>query len=135
MRFLRWEPATRSISGSVRIEAIETPGHTPESISLLVFDGALSGRPEGRPLRPGQQAPVAVLTGDTLFIGDVGRPDLRASLGWSATALGEMLYDSLREKLLALPDATLVYPAHGAGSLCGGRCRAKRCRRWVSSGG
>ena len=105
--------------GSVRIEAIETPGHTPESISLLVFDRALSGRPEGRPLRPGQQAPVAVLTGDTLFIGDVGRPDLRASLGWSATDLGELLYDSLREKLLPLPDATLVYPAHGAGSLCG----------------
>ena len=94
--------------GSVRLEAIETPGHTPESISLLVFDRASS-----------QQAPVAVLTGDTLFIGDVGRPDLRASLGWSATALGELLYDSLHEKLLPLPDATLVYPAHGAGSLCG----------------
>jgi rhodanese-related sulfurtransferase len=62
---------------------------------------------------------VAVLTGDTLFIGDVGRPDLRASLGWSAAALGELLYDSLREKLLPLPDDTLVYPAHGAGSLCG----------------
>jgi len=59
------------------------------------------------------------LTGDTLFIGDVGRPDLRASLGWSAQELGSLLYDSLRDKLLPLPDETLVYPAHGAGSLCG----------------
>jgi hydroxyacylglutathione hydrolase len=60
-----------------------------------------------------------VLTGDTLFIGDVGRPDLRASLGWSAERLGAMLYESLHSKLLRLPDETLVYPAHGAGSLCG----------------
>ena len=60
-----------------------------------------------------------MLTGDTLFVGDVGRPDLRAALGWSAADLGGMLYDSLRTKLLALPDASLVYPAHGAGSLCG----------------
>lgn len=60
-----------------------------------------------------------MLTGDTLFIGDVGRPDLRAALGWSASQLGGLLYESLRTKLLALPDATLVYPAHGAGSLCG----------------
>ena len=65
------------------------------------------------------QTPHAVLTGDTLFIGDVGRPDLRAALGWSAAELGAMLYDSLHDKLLPLPDATLVYPAHGAGSLCG----------------
>ena len=63
--------------------------------------------------------PHAVLTGDTLFVGDVGRPDLRAALGWSAADLGALLYDSLRTKLLALPDASLVYPAHGAGSLCG----------------
>jgi rhodanese-related sulfurtransferase len=62
---------------------------------------------------------VAVLTGDTLFVGDVGRPDLRASLGWSASDLGKLLYDSLHGKLLKLPDASLVYPAHGAGSLCG----------------
>jgi hypothetical protein len=61
----------------------------------------------------------AVLTGDTLFIGDVGRPDLRASLGWPAHELGAHLYDSLHTRLLPLPDATLVYPAHGAGSLCG----------------
>src|SRR5207342_3817960 len=58
-------------------------------------------------------------TGDTLFVGDVGRPDLRVALGWSADDLGGMLYESLRTKLMALPDASLVYPAHGAGSLCG----------------
>ena len=60
-----------------------------------------------------------MLTGDTLFIGDVGRPDLRASLGWTAQELGGYLYDSVHEKLMRLPDETLVYPAHGAGSLCG----------------
>src|SRR5262245_35161745 len=91
----------------VRLEVIETPGHSPESISLLVYD------------RDHGQAPYAVLTGDTLFIGDVGRPDLRAALGWTAEELGALLYDSLRERLLPLPDETLVYPAHGAGSLCG----------------
>src|SRR5579884_2322141 len=94
--------------GSVRLAALETPGHSPESISLLVYDLARSDR-----------TPRAVLTGDTLFIGDVGRPDLRAALGWSAEELAGMLYDSLRTKLLALPDETLVYPTHGAGSLCG----------------
>jgi glyoxylase-like metal-dependent hydrolase (beta-lactamase superfamily II)/rhodanese-related sulfurtransferase len=94
--------------GAIRLRALETPGHTPESISLLVFDPAVSA-----------DAPVAVLTGDTLFVGDVGRPDLRASLGWSASDLGKLLYDSLHGKLLKLPDASLVYPAHGAGSLCG----------------
>src|SRR5205823_7559421 len=86
----------------------ETPGHSPESISILVYDPQHS-----------QEEPYAVLTGDTLFIGDVGRPDLRASLGWSAEELGTMLYDSVHQKLARLPDATLVYPAHGAGSLCG----------------
>ena len=60
-----------------------------------------------------------MLTGDTLFVGDVGRPDLRAALGWSAADLGKLLYSSLRDKLLRLPDSALVYPAHGAGSLCG----------------
>jgi glyoxylase-like metal-dependent hydrolase (beta-lactamase superfamily II)/rhodanese-related sulfurtransferase len=94
--------------GRVRIEALETPGHTPESISLLIFD-----------LERSATIPHAVLTGDTLFVGDVGRPDLRAALGWSAASLGNLLYDSLRTKLLSLPDETLVYPAHGAGSLCG----------------
>lgn len=92
----------------LRIEVLETPGHTIESISLVVYDNK----------RDATQ-PWAVLTGDTLFIGDVGRPDLRASLGWSAADLGSHLYDSLQNKLLPLPDATLVYPAHGAGSLCG----------------
>jgi DMSO/TMAO reductase YedYZ molybdopterin-dependent catalytic subunit/glyoxylase-like metal-dependent hydrolase (beta-lactamase superfamily II) len=94
--------------GRVRLEVLETPGHSPESISILVFDlDADSGHPH------------AVLSGDTLFIGDVGRPDLRASMGWSAEALAGLLYDSLHSKLMALPDETLVYPAHGAGSLCG----------------
>jgi hydroxyacylglutathione hydrolase len=94
--------------GRVRLTVLETPGHTPESISIVVYD-----------LGADAEKPQAVLTGDTLFIGDVGRPDLRAALGWSATELGGMLFDSLHNKLLALPDATLVYPAHGAGSLCG----------------
>lgn len=94
--------------GQVRLEALETPGHSPESISILVYD-----------LAKDEQHPHALLSGDTLFIGDVGRPDLRASLGWSAEELGGMLYDSLHEKLLTLPDDVLVYPAHGAGSLCG----------------
>jgi rhodanese-related sulfurtransferase/glyoxylase-like metal-dependent hydrolase (beta-lactamase superfamily II) len=92
----------------LRLQVLETPGHTIESISILVFD-----------LHKDAKNPWAVLTGDTLFIGDVGRPDLRASLGWTANDLGAHLYDSLHNKLLPLPDATLVYPAHGAGSLCG----------------
>ena len=94
--------------GGVRLEALETPGHTPESISILVYD-----------LDRSASEPHAVLTGDTLFVGDVGRPDLRAALGWSAGDLGALLFDSLQSKLLPLPDASLVYPAHGAGSLCG----------------
>jgi glyoxylase-like metal-dependent hydrolase (beta-lactamase superfamily II) len=92
----------------MRLQILETPGHTIESISILVFD-----------LQKNPVKPYAVLTGDTLFIGDVGRPDLRASLGWTANDLGAHLYDSLHNKLLPLPDETLVYPAHGAGSLCG----------------
>lgn len=92
----------------LRLQILETPGHTIESISILVFD-----------LHKDPANPYAVLTGDTLFIGDVGRPDLRASLGWTANDLGAHLYDSLHDKLLPLPDETLVYPAHGAGSLCG----------------
>ena len=94
--------------GSVRMKALETPGHTPESISIAVYD-----------LDKSETEPHAILTGDTLFVGDVGRPDLRAALGWSATDLGALLYDSLQTKILPLPDASLVYPAHGAGSLCG----------------
>jgi rhodanese-related sulfurtransferase len=93
--------------GAVRLEVLETPGHSPESISILVYDPDFS-----------DDAPYAVLTGDTLFIGDVGRPDLRVALGWTADELGGMLYDSVR-KLASLPDDTLVYPGHGAGSLCG----------------
>ena len=94
--------------GRVRLAALETPGHTPESICLLVYD-----------LGESETTPHAVLTGDTLFVGDVGRPDLRAALGWSAADLGALLYSSLRDKILPLPDSSLVYPAHGAGSLCG----------------
>ena len=93
--------------GAARLTVLETPGHSPESISILVSD------PE-EPVDP-----YAVLSGDTLFIGDVGRPDLRGALGWSAEELGGMLYDSLHGKLACLPDDTLLYPAHGAGSLCG----------------
>jgi hydroxyacylglutathione hydrolase len=94
--------------GLVRLKILETPGHTPESISIVVYD-----------LNVSDTRPHAVLTGDTLFIGDVGRPDLRAALGWSAAELGGMLFDSVHTKLLALPDLSFVYPAHGAGSLCG----------------
>jgi glyoxylase-like metal-dependent hydrolase (beta-lactamase superfamily II)/rhodanese-related sulfurtransferase len=93
--------------GRVRLKALETPGHTPESISIVIYDRNTS-----------DTLPYGVLTGDTLFIGDVGRPDLRVALGWSAAQLGSMLFDSLH-KLLGLPDESLVYPAHGAGSLCG----------------
>ncbi len=94
--------------GRVRLKALETPGHTAESISIVVYD-----------LDRSATLPQAVLTGDTLFVGDVGRPDLRVALGWSANDLGGLLYDSLRNKLLTLPDSAAVYPAHGAGSLCG----------------
>ncbi len=93
--------------GDVLIRIMETPGHTPEGISLLVFDQTRS-----------TTEPHAVLTGDTLFIGDVGRPDLLASIGVTADELAAMLYNSIN-RLRQLPDATLVYPAHGAGSLCG----------------
>ncbi|HEX3359221.1 MAG TPA: MBL fold metallo-hydrolase [Tepidisphaeraceae bacterium] len=106
--FTRFRDGDRLEFGNVRLEILETPGHTRESISILVFD-----------LSASTEKPHAVLTGDTLFIGDVGRPDLRAALGWSSTDLGGMLFDSLHNKLLALPDESLVYPAHGAGSLCG----------------
>ncbi len=98
--------------GKASIRVLETPGHTPESICLVVTD------PEKSP------APWAVLTGDTLFIGDVGRPDL--SPQHTPAELAGMLYDSLHHKLLTLPDNVLVYPAHGAGSLCGKNMRAER---------
>lgn len=94
--------------GKVRLKVLETPGHTPESISIVVYDLDRSDR-----------KPFAVFTGDTLFIGDVGRPDLLASIGYTSDQLADMLFDSLHGKLLTLPDDTRVYPAHGAGSLCG----------------
>jgi len=99
-------------TGSVRLQFLETPGHTPESVSVVVYDLQTKAR-------TGAVKPHAVLTGDTLFIGDVGRPDLMAAIGWTSAQLAGMMYDSLYNKLLALPDETLVYPAHGAGSLCG----------------
>lgn len=94
--------------GRIRLAIMETPGHTPEGISIVVYD-----------LDKSDRQPHAVLTGDTLFIGDVGRPDLLASIGVTADELADMLYESLHNKLLNLPDETLVYPAHGAGSMCG----------------
>jgi glyoxylase-like metal-dependent hydrolase (beta-lactamase superfamily II)/rhodanese-related sulfurtransferase len=93
--------------GQVRLKFFETPGHTPEGITILAVD-------TGDPLEARK-----LFTGDTLFIGDVGRPDLIGSKGHTAEEMAGMLYDSLREKILPLPDETEVYPAHGAGSLCG----------------
>ena len=93
--------------GQVELEILHTPGHTPESISVVVWEHA------------NDEVPFGVLTGDTLFVGDVGRPDLLASIGFSRDELADKLYDSLHDKLLPLPDATRVYPAHGAGSACG----------------
>jgi hydroxyacylglutathione hydrolase len=98
--------------GKARVRVLETPGHTPESICLVVTDEEKSPRP------------WAVLTGDTLFLGDVGRPDL--SKTHTPTDLAGLLYDSLHQKLLTLSDDVLVYPAHGAGSLCGRNMRAER---------
>jgi glyoxylase-like metal-dependent hydrolase (beta-lactamase superfamily II)/rhodanese-related sulfurtransferase len=90
--------------GDVELRALETPGHTPESISWVVVEDG---------------APRRVLTGDTMFIGDVGRPDLAGSRGFTSEQMASMLYDSLHEKLLALPNDVEVWPAHGAGSACG----------------
>ncbi|MEO8363935.1 MAG: rhodanese-like domain-containing protein [Ilumatobacteraceae bacterium] len=93
--------------GQVTLQVLSTPGHTPESISIVVRE------------HPNDSVPYGVLTGDTLFIGDVGRPDLLTSVGVSAEELASHLYDSLHDKLLRLPDATRVFPAHGSGSSCG----------------
>lgn len=93
--------------GRVVLRILETPGHTPESLCVVVTDPAASAQPR------------LVLTGDTLFIGDVGRPDLACGPDASAEAMAGMMYDSLHGKLMTLPDAVEVYPAHGAGSLCG----------------
>ena len=90
--------------GSVVLRFIETPGHTPEGICILVT-------------APGE--PQKLLTGDTLFIGDVGRPDLAGGKGYTPQMMAEMMYDSLHNKILKLPDEVEVYPAHGAGSMCG----------------
>ena len=92
--------------GQVELEIFETPGHTPESICIVVRESA-------------DIAPHAVLTGDTLFIGDVGRPDLLSAFGRTQDEMARSLYHSLHDRLLTLPDATKVYPAHGAGSACG----------------
>lgn len=101
--------------GAVRIRALGTPGHTPEGMCFVVIEDGAAG---------GEKQPYAVLTGDTLFIGDVGRPDLSPT--HTPQELAGLLYDSLHEKLLTLPDATRVYPAHGAGSLCGRAMRAEK---------
>jgi len=93
--------------GDVLLEIRHTPGHTPESISIVVWQHATDPEPWG------------VLTGDTLFIGDVGRPDLLTSIGWTADDLARRLYRSLHDQIMPLPDATIVLPAHGAGSACG----------------
>ncbi|HEY6377871.1 MAG TPA: MBL fold metallo-hydrolase [Candidatus Dormibacteraeota bacterium] len=97
----------RIILGEVVLEVRATPGHTPESISLVVYE------------RAGDQVPYAVLTGDALFIGDVGRPDLLASAGQTPEHMARQLFHSLHDQLLTLPDETRVYPGHGAGSACG----------------
>lgn len=93
--------------GDLELQVLHTPGHTPEGITLVARDLSEPARP------------AAALTGDTLFIGDVGRPDLMASVGVTAEQLAGQLYDSVHQKLLQLPDETLVLPAHGAGSMCG----------------
>lgn len=93
--------------GEVTLEIRHTPGHTPESMSIVVYE------------RADDEVPYGVLTGDTLFIGDVGRPDLLSSVGMTSEDLASSLYDSLHDQLLTLPDATRLYPGHGAGSACG----------------
>ncbi|GAA2161286.1 glyoxylase-like metal-dependent hydrolase (beta-lactamase superfamily II) [Humibacillus xanthopallidus] len=108
------EDGERISLGDVTLEIMTTPGHTPESISVLVYEHADDDTAYG------------VLTGDALFIGDVGRPDLLASVGVTADELGRMLYDSVQHKLMGLPDAVRVFPAHGAGSSCGKNLSTER---------
>jgi hydroxyacylglutathione hydrolase len=93
--------------GKAVLQILETPGHTPEGICILVTDTASPDEPQ------------KLLTGDTLFIGDVGRPDLAGGKGYTPQTMAEMMYDTLHGKLLKLPDEVEVYPAHGAGSMCG----------------
>ncbi|MFN2531179.1 MAG: rhodanese-like domain-containing protein [Pyrinomonadaceae bacterium] len=92
--------------GRLKLKFLETPGHTPEGICILVTD-------------PDQNEPLKLLTGDTLFVGDVGRPDLAGGKGYTPQMMAAMMYDSLHEKIMKLPDEVEVYPAHGAGSMCG----------------
>ena len=101
----RLDDGERLSLGEVELEIRHTPGHTPESICIVIHTG--------------DDEAYGVLTGDTLFIGDVGRPDLLGSAGWSADDLARSLYRATRTQLLTLPDATRVFPAHGAGSACG----------------
>src|SRR5690348_15114772 len=93
--------------GQVTLRFMETPGHTPEGICVLVIDTETSGQPQ------------KILTGDTLFIGDIGRPDLAGGKGYTPQMMAAMMYDTLHNKILKLDDAVEVYPAHGAGSMCG----------------
>ncbi len=93
--------------GAVKLTFLETPGHTPEGITIVAKNGESA------------EDPLKIFTGDTLFIGDVGRPDLIGSKGFSAEEMAGMLYDSLHDKILNFPDDAEIYPAHGAGSLCG----------------
>ena len=93
--------------GRVKLRILETPGHTPESICVIVIDTERDSEPQ------------KILTGDTLFIGDIGRPDLAGAKGYTPQMMAGMMYDSLHEKILKLDDAVEVYPAHGAGSMCG----------------
>ena len=121
--------------GNIKLTFLETPGHTPEGITIIAEDRSedtpvldavapAAYREEGSPRSEAHEdqsvlAPLKMFTGDTLFIGDVGRPDLIGSKGFTSEQMAGMLYDSVHEKLLKFPDETEIYPAHGAGSLCG----------------
>jgi glyoxylase-like metal-dependent hydrolase (beta-lactamase superfamily II)/rhodanese-related sulfurtransferase len=112
------------IVGAVVLRIMETPGHTPESICVLVTDTSKGTKGKGEEeIDAGEvervHSPQMVLTGDTLFIGDVGRPDLAGGKGYTPQTMAGMMYDTLHEKLLRLPDDVEIYPAHGAGSMCG----------------
>src|SRR5689334_16552757 len=98
--------------GRVKLRVMETPGHTPESICVLVIEAEDNAGTDAR-------GPAKLLTGDTLFIGDVGRPDLAGGRGYTSQQMAAMMYDSLHQKILKLDDSIEVYPAHGAGSMCG----------------
>lgn len=118
--------------GEVVLRIMETPGHTPESICVLVTDKEKGERGKGKgegcepPGSLVSQQPQKLLTGDTLFIGEVGRPDLAGGKGYTSQTMAEMMYDTLHQKLLKLPDEVEVYPAHGAGSMCGKNMSTER---------